>query len=76
MAQHARPKVTGQIDERRAHCTIFSTVGGQNRNFSFETHSTRAIRSEPQVPPFQRPPPVDRPYALSGPQSSAPLRQT
>src|ERR1700681_844568 len=26
MAQHARPKVTGQIDERRAHCTIFSTV--------------------------------------------------
>src|SRR6187549_1146066 len=25
MAQHARPKVTGQIDERRAHCTIFST---------------------------------------------------
>src|SRR6187431_2508394 len=26
MAQHARPKVTGQIDERRAHCTIFVTV--------------------------------------------------
>src|SRR5262245_29597338 len=26
MAQHASPKVTGQIDERRAHCTIFSTV--------------------------------------------------
>src|SRR5256885_9077389 len=26
MAQHARPKVTGQMDERRAHCTIFSTV--------------------------------------------------
>src|SRR5919206_4327715 len=26
IAQHARPKVTGQIDERRAHCTIFSTV--------------------------------------------------
>src|SRR5947199_8985843 len=26
IAQHARPKVTGQIDDRRAHCTIFSTV--------------------------------------------------
>src|SRR5258707_15795272 len=26
IAQHARPNVTGQIDERRAHCTIFSTV--------------------------------------------------
>src|SRR4051794_39999662 len=26
IAQHARPKVTGQIDERRAHWTIFSTV--------------------------------------------------
>src|SRR4051812_40965478 len=26
MAQQARPNVTGQIDERRAHCTIFSTV--------------------------------------------------
>src|SRR5467141_365934 len=26
IAQQARPKVTGQIDDRRAHCTIFSTV--------------------------------------------------
>src|SRR5437764_12185571 len=26
IAQHARPNVTGQMDERRAHCTIFSTV--------------------------------------------------
>src|SRR3984893_19171847 len=26
IAQHARPKLTGQIDDRRAHCTIFSTV--------------------------------------------------
>src|SRR5450759_2196549 len=26
MAQHARPNVTGQMDERRAHCTIFSTL--------------------------------------------------
>src|SRR5581483_12504154 len=26
IAQHARPKVTGQIDDRRAHWTIFSTV--------------------------------------------------
>src|SRR5205814_6221504 len=26
IAQHARPNVTGQIDDRRAHCTIFSTV--------------------------------------------------
>src|SRR5918997_3234081 len=26
IAQHARPNVTGQIDERRAHCTILSTV--------------------------------------------------
>src|SRR5215475_6808056 len=26
MAQHARPNVTGQMDERRAHWTIFSTV--------------------------------------------------
>src|SRR6478735_2581742 len=26
IAQHARPKVTGQMDERRAHWTIFSTV--------------------------------------------------
>src|SRR5438067_13903910 len=26
IAQQARPKVTGQIDERRAHWTIFSTV--------------------------------------------------
>src|SRR5437016_9844681 len=26
IAQQARPKVTGQMDERRAHCTIFSTV--------------------------------------------------
>src|SRR5215475_12594275 len=26
MAQHARPNVTGQMDERLAHCTIFSTV--------------------------------------------------
>src|SRR5258705_11325711 len=26
IAQHARPKVTGQIDDRRAHCTIFSTL--------------------------------------------------
>src|SRR5262245_23018923 len=26
MAQHARPNVTGQMAERRAHCTIFSTV--------------------------------------------------
>src|SRR5215467_6946624 len=26
IAQHASPNVTGQIEERRAHCTIFSTV--------------------------------------------------
>src|SRR5438105_2510423 len=26
MAQHASPNVTGQMDERRAHWTIFSTV--------------------------------------------------
>src|SRR5918999_3977651 len=26
IAQHARPKVTGQMADRRAHCTIFSTV--------------------------------------------------
>src|SRR5207253_7000585 len=26
IAQHARPNVTGQIEDRRAHCTIFSTV--------------------------------------------------
>src|SRR3954447_11166090 len=26
IAQHARPKVTGQMDDRRAHWTIFSTV--------------------------------------------------
>src|SRR6185295_18288467 len=26
IAQHARPNVTGQMADRRAHCTIFSTV--------------------------------------------------
>src|SRR5687768_4125585 len=26
MAQHARPKVTGQMAERRAHCTTFVTL--------------------------------------------------
>jgi hypothetical protein len=26
MAQHASPNVTGQMDDRRAHWTIFSTV--------------------------------------------------
>jgi hypothetical protein len=26
IAQQARPKVTGQIEEPRAHCTIFSTL--------------------------------------------------
>src|SRR5678815_2480956 len=26
MAQHASPNVTGQIEDRRAHCTIFSTL--------------------------------------------------
>src|SRR5262245_38649061 len=26
IAQHASPNVTGQIDDRRAHCTTFSTV--------------------------------------------------
>src|SRR4029453_17392101 len=26
MAQQARPNVTGQIEDRRAHCTPFSTV--------------------------------------------------
>src|SRR6185295_19625788 len=26
MAQHASPNVTGQMDDRRAHCTIFSTL--------------------------------------------------
>src|SRR5213596_2318659 len=26
IAQHARANVTGQMDDRRAHCTIFSTV--------------------------------------------------
>jgi hypothetical protein len=26
MAQHARPNVTGQMAERRAHCTSFSTL--------------------------------------------------
>jgi hypothetical protein len=26
IAQQARPNVTGQMDDRRAHCTIFSTV--------------------------------------------------
>src|SRR5687767_4774180 len=26
IAQHARPKVTGQIAERRAHCTTFSRL--------------------------------------------------
>src|SRR5688572_9482511 len=26
MAQHARPNVTGQTEDRRAHCTTFSTV--------------------------------------------------
>src|SRR5512139_2049094 len=26
IAQHARPSVTGQIEDRRAHCAILSTV--------------------------------------------------
>src|SRR5215213_4569365 len=26
IAQHASPKVTGQMDDRRAHCTILVTV--------------------------------------------------
>jgi len=26
IAQHASPNVTGQMEDRRAHCTIFSTL--------------------------------------------------
>src|SRR6185503_15758857 len=48
IAQQARPKVTGQMDERRAHCTIFSTV----------VVSTGISDSSPMARPPSRNPPV------------------
>src|SRR3954466_8307506 len=48
MAQQARPKVTGQIEERRAHCTIFSTLvvsTGMSKSDSSPTVSTPIERA-------------------------------
>src|SRR3954464_7187136 len=48
IAQHARPKVTGQIEERRAHCTIFSTLvvsTGMSKSDSSPTVSTPIERT-------------------------------
>src|SRR5919197_3035260 len=48
IAQHARPNVTGQIDDRRAHCTIFSTVVVRT-GISASRPITRVAISEPAV---------------------------
>src|SRR5438445_9640129 len=46
IAQHARPNVTGQIDDRRAHCTIFSTVvdlAGRSEEHTSELQSRQYL---------------------------------
>src|SRR5260221_13230980 len=66
IAQHARPNVTGQIDERRAHCTIFSTVvvrTGISLSRPIDQATLLVLCASAAS-------------ALSLPQSSAPLRQT
>src|SRR5450830_1856968 len=58
MAQHASPNVTGQMDDRRAHCTIFST----------DVVSTGISDSRPMTIPVERalPPDVDIPGEQQG----------
>src|SRR5262245_55447096 len=50
MAQHARPNVTGQIADRRAHWTIFSTVvvttGISNSDISESVHERSPLQSK------------------------------
>src|SRR5688572_12828128 len=60
MAQQARPKVTGQMEERRAHCTILVTVvvktGISNSAISFRISplaSRLASRSSLFVTPVE-----------------------
>src|SRR3979409_1898672 len=72
MAQHASPKVTGQIDDRRAHCTIFSTVV-VNTGISDSRPIQPSVRSavshpEPSVSVIDTKarsvaPPVEHPFA-------------
>ena len=54
--------MTGQMDERRAHCTIFSTRRGQDGDFDSRPISTLDARRSG--------------IRLSLPQSRAPLRHT
>ena len=49
IAQHARPNVTGQIDDRRAHCTIFSTLvvsTGMSKSASSPINQQSNLQSE------------------------------
>src|SRR5262245_65313938 len=87
MAQHASPNVTGQIDERRAHCTIFSTVvvrTGISDSMPMEQSSVASPQSpvvSPQSSVLSRQSPVfsrqplaldSQPFPCSLPQSSTP----
>src|SRR5438445_1176634 len=67
IAQHASPKVTGQIDDRRAHCTIFSTVVVRT-GISYSDSSPIGQAT------FRLAASAASDFSL--PQSSAPLRQT
>src|SRR6188472_4187641 len=65
IAQQARPKVTGQIADRRAHCTIFSTV--VVRTGISNSAMLRALAAQSVVPragsPRAAPAPVERAFA-------------
>src|SRR5690348_5177173 len=57
IAQHARPNVTGQIEDRRAHCTIFSTVvvsTGMSASRPMASHRTAAVGKRRFVAPVER----------------------
>src|SRR5947199_9949522 len=53
IAQHASPNVTGQMDDRRAHCTIFSTVvvsTGMSASSPIVTPIEHALAPHVEVP--------------------------
>ncbi len=70
IAQHASPNVTGQIADRRAHCTIFSTV-------VVRTGISRSDSMPMTAPDYAaRRAAGTRRLRTAGPQSRTPLRQT
>src|SRR4026208_2284524 len=78
IAQQANPKVTGQIDERRAQATILSTVVSSTGISSSAMFNQQSAIDNQQSTISNRQSAIDNQqfFYRSCPQSKTPLRQT